>query len=59
MDRFEFFEDENRSGFYLFSVDEKIGEITFKWRKEDAISINHTLVFPEFKKKRIRKKNGG
>lgn len=38
-------------GFYLFDNDTKIGEITFRKRREDAISINHTYVLKEFEGK--------
>lgn len=49
MEIFEFFDDEAKTGFYLVIDGIKVGEITFRWRKEDAISINHTLVYSDFR----------
>lgn len=49
MERFEFIEGETKEGFYLIIDEVKVGEITFRWRKEDSISINHTLVEPKFR----------
>ena len=46
---YEFFDDEAKTGFYLVADGVRLGEITFRWRKEDAISINHTLVYTEFR----------
>jgi len=51
MERFTFEEDSMGGGFYLFDNDTKIGEITFRKRREDAISINHTYVLKEFEGK--------
>lgn len=51
MERFEFIEDETKTGFYLFEDETPIGEIFFRWRKEDAISVYHTTVIPEFQGK--------
>lgn len=48
MERFEFIEDETKTGFYLFVDETRVGEIFFRWRKEDAISVYHTTVKPEF-----------
>lgn len=51
MEHFEFTEDEVKTGFYLFDREILLGEIFFRWRKEDAISIYHTTVKPEFQNK--------
>ena len=56
MGRFTFEEDATGGGFYLFEDETKIGEITFRKRREDAISINHTYVLKEFEGKGYGKK---
>ena len=56
MERFTFENDALGGGFYLFEDENKIGEITFRKRREDAISINHTYVLKEFEGKGYGKK---
>lgn len=56
MEHFEFIEGETKEGFYLIIDGVAVGEITFRWRKEDSISVNHTLVYPEFREKGYGKK---
>lgn len=48
MERFTFEEDATGGGFHLLEDDTKIGEITYRKRREDAISINHTYVLKEY-----------
>lgn len=56
MERFTFEEDDLGGAFYLFEDENNIGEITFRKRREDAISINHTYVKKEFEGKGYGKK---
>lgn len=56
MERFTFEEDDLGGIFYLFEEENKIGEVTFRKRREDAISINHTYVKREFEGKGYGKK---
>lgn len=56
MERFTFEEDPSGGTFYLFQEETKIGEITFRKRREDAISINHTYVQKDFEGKGYGKK---
>lgn len=56
MECFEFIEDETKTGFYLFVDKTVVGEIFFRWRKEEAISIYHTIVIEEFQRKGYGKK---
>lgn len=56
MERFTFEEDDLGGAFYLFEDETKIGEVTFRKRREDAISINHTGVKREFEGKGYGKK---
>ena len=56
MERFTFEEDDLGGAFYLFEDETNIGEVTFRKRREDAISINHTRVKREFEGKGYGKK---
>lgn len=56
MERFTFEEDDLFGGFNLFDEETKIGEITFRKRSQNAISINHTYVLKEFEGRGYGKK---
>lgn len=56
MERFSFEEDAFGGVFYLYEDDTNIGEITFKKKSSEAISINHTYVKKEFEGKGYGKK---
>lgn len=56
MERFTFEEDDLGGAFYLYEDETKIGEVTFRKRREDAISINHTYVLREFEGRGYGKK---
>ena len=56
MERFTFEEDGLVGGFYLFDNETNIGEITYRKRSQNAISINHTYVKKEFEGKGYGKK---
>jgi len=56
MERFTFEDDTLGGAFYLYEDETKIGEITYRKRREDAISINHTYVLKEFEGKGYGKK---
>ena len=53
---FKFEEGEQNARFILYDDEMRIGEIDFKWKKEDAISIYHTLVEKKFQEKGYGKK---
>lgn len=48
---FQFKEWDQNGEFIFYKDNKRIGEITFRYRKEDSISINHTLVEDEFREK--------
>ena len=56
MEQFTFEEDGLVGGFYLYGDETKIGEITFRKRSQNAISINHTYVLKEFEGRGYGKK---
>jgi len=56
MEKFKFEEDDQIGKFDLFEDETKIGEVTFRKRSQNAISINHTYVKKEFEGKGYGKK---
>lgn len=53
---FKFEEGDQNARFILYEDEIRIEEIDFKWKKEDSISIYHTLVDKEFQEKGYGKK---
>lgn len=56
MEKFKFEEDDQIGKFDLFEDETKIGEVTYRKRSQNAISINHTYVKKEFEGKGYGKK---
>lgn len=56
MERFIFEEEDLSGGFYLYDDETKIGEVTFRKKNPNAISINHTYVLKEFEGRGYGKK---
>ncbi|MBA5629324.1 GNAT family N-acetyltransferase [Moheibacter lacus] len=56
MEKFKFEEDDQIGKFDLFEDETKIGEVTYRKRIQNAISINHTYVKKEFEGKGYGKK---
>ncbi|MDD3771306.1 MAG: GNAT family N-acetyltransferase [Weeksellaceae bacterium] len=56
MEQFTFEFEDLKGNFQLFIDEKKVGEITFKYQKENVISINHTLVEKEYQGRGYGKK---